>query len=396
MIRLEEMNRRLAEAVGGARLPTLGLDVRRARGHVLATDQTSRVDLPPFDKSAMDGYAILPGDEQKTYRLLGTVAAGQAGTLGLSPGSTVKVMTGAPVPAGSGRVVMQEQTEERDGVVTVHKHGGAVNICRMGEDVKRGDVVLRAGKRLGPLEIANLVACGVTQVDVVRPVRLAIISTGNEIVDGPEQLQPGKIIDTNSPLLEALTEAHGLELASLTRVTDDRDATAQAIRAGVEAADIVVLSGGISVGEFDYVHDALADLGIEELFAGVALKPGRPLTAARSGAGKLVVALPGNPVSVYLMFHLVVLRVAALLSGSDPDLREIELELGSDFSRRFTERREYVPSRLSDAGRVLPVEFHGSAHLTALMECDGFMIVPDGPAKLPAGSRVQFLALGRL
>jgi molybdopterin molybdotransferase len=264
----------------------------------------------------------------------------------------------------------------------------------MGEDVRRGDVILKAGMRLGALELANLLACGVTNVEVVRPVRLAIISTGDEIVERPDQLEPGKIIDTNTPLLESLAKGHDLEVVSVARVADDRDGTARAIRAGVEAADVVALSGGISVGEFDYVHDALADLGIQEIFSGVAIKPGRPLTCARANSGTFVVALPGNPVSVHLMFHLCVLRIAALLSGADPELRELELELGARFTRRFTERQDYVPARVSEAGIATPVEFHGSAHLTALTRADGYLIVPIGPAELAAGSRVRFLPLG--
>ncbi len=393
MIPIEEMNRRIAEALRGATLPTATVAVRRARSRVLAADQTSRLDLPPFDKSAMDGYAILADDERQSYRLLGTVAAGQAVTPTLSAGTTVKVMTGAPVPKGAGRVVMQEQTEENDGTVTVARHNGAVNICWMGEDVRRGDVILRAGTRLEALEIANLIACGITEVEVVRPVRLAIISTGDEIVDHPDELEHGKIIDTNAPLLEALADAHGLEVASVARTPDDRDATAQAIRAGVEAADIVVLSGGISVGEYDYVHDALADLGIREIFASVAVKPGRPLTCAKTDGNEFVVALPGNPVSVYLMFHLCLLRIAAILSGTDPNLREVELELGRDFTRRKTDRQEYLPAQLTESGVVLPVDYHGTAHLTALMQADGFLIVPVGTAQLAAGTKVRFLPL---
>lgn len=393
MIRIEEMNELLARALEGVALPTETLEVRRARSRVLGADQISRLDLPPFDKSAMDGYAIVEGDEQESYRLLGTIAAGQSPAHELRAGTTVKVMTGAPVPNGTGRVVMQEHTQERDGLVTILRRTGAVNICRRGEDVRRGDLILKRGTRLGALEIANLVACGITEAEVVRPVRLAILSTGNEIVERPEDLSPGKIIDTNTPLLEALAETHGLEVVSTARIADDRDETARAIRSGVEAADIVVLSGGISVGDFDYVHDALTDLCVRELFAGVAIKPGRPLTCARTSSGKLVAALPGNPVSVFLMFHLCVLRIAALLSGADPDQRERELELGADFSRRNTERQEYVPAKVTGAGTVVPVEFHGSAHLSALMSCDGFMIVPIGPAELGAGARVRFLPI---
>ena len=392
-IRVEEMNHLLAQALEGASLPTETLAVRRARGRILAADQHSRLDLPPFDKAAVDGYAFLSGDERRTCRLLGTVAAGQASALGLTDGTTVKVMTGAQVPGGAGRVVMQEHAEERDGAVTVVRHEGATNICWTGEDVLRGDLVLSAGTRLGPLELANLLACGITEVPVTRPVRLAIISTGDELVEHPDQLAPGKIIDTNTPLLEALAEAHGLEVVSAARVPDDRSSTTGAIRAGVEAADLVVLSGGISAGEFDYVHDALAELGARELFAGVATKPGRPLACARTATGKLVVALPGNPVAVFLMFHLCLLRIAALLSGTKPDLPERELELGCDLARGKTDRQDYVPARVSAAGIVHPVEFHGSAHLTAMMQADGFLVVPIGAAKLPAGSRVRFLPL---
>lgn len=393
MIRIEEVNLRLARALEGRRLPSERIAVRRARGRVLAADQVSGLDLPPFDKSAMDGYAILAGDERESYRVLGTVAAGQNAALTLSPGTAVKVMTGAPVPAGAGRVIMQEETEERDGVLTVQRHGGAAHICRMGEDVRRGDLILKSGTRVGALELANLVACGITEVEVVRPVRVAIISTGDEIVEHPSELAPGKIVDTNTPLLEALAESHRLEVVSVTRVPDDRGGTTRAIRAGVLAADIVVLSGGISVGDFDYVHDALAELGIRELFAGVALKPGRPLTCAQAESGALVVGLPGNPVSVHLMFHLCVLRIAALMSGAEPDLPELELELGERFSRRLTERQEYVPARVSASGVVRAVEFHGSAHLTALTHADGYLIVPVGPAELPKGSRVRFLPI---
>jgi molybdopterin molybdotransferase len=387
------MNRLLAQALSGARLPAEKVAVRSARGRVLAADQLSRVDLPPFDKSAVDGYALLEGDDSPSYRVLGTVAAGQAASLPLSPGATVKVMTGAQIPAGTGRVVMQEHTQERDGVMSVVQRSAAANLCRLGEDVRRGDVVLKAGARVGPLELANLVSCGVTEVLAVRPVRLAIISTGDELVGHPDALGPGKILDSNGPLLEALANAHGLEVASVARVPDDRDQTAQAIRAAVGAADIVALSGGISVGEFDYVHVALADLGIHELFAGLSAKPGRPLTCAQTARGQVVVALPGNPVAVFLMFHLCLLRIAALLSGADPQVREFEFALARDFRRSATDRQDYVPARVSDEGVVTPVEFHGSAHLTALMQADGFFIVPIGPPSLPAGTKLRFLPL---
>lgn len=395
LIPLDEMNRRLAEALAGRTLPTERVPARQAATRVLGADATSGVDLPPFDKAAVDGFALLPGEQQAEYRVLGTIAAGQATSYTLVPGTTVKVMTGAPVPSGAGRVVMQEHVEERDGAIRLTRADRATNICRAGEDVRRGDVILRAGARLGALELANLVACGITEVTVVRRARLAVISTGDELVGSPEELSPGKIIDANGPMLEALAAAHGLEVVLATRVPDQRAATARAIRAGVEVADVVVLSGGISVGQFDYVHDALEGLGMRELFAGVAVKPGRPLTCALTASGKLVVALPGNPVAVFLMFHLCLLRVAALLSGADPAPREREVVLARELARDKGARQDYVPARVSPDGTAEPVEFHGSAHLAALMQADGFLIIPPGPLAFPAGGRVGFLPIQR-
>ena len=394
MIPVDEMFRRLDEALAGVTLSSERVALSEAQDRILASDQVSRLDLPPFNKSSMDGYAVLEGDERDEYCVLGTVAAGHSRELQLVAGSAVKVMTGAPVPAGTGRVIVQESTQERDGILTVHRHDREANICWQGEDLRRGDLVLQGGTVLGALEIANLLACGITEVDVVRRVRLAIISTGDEIVASPDQLAAGKIIDTNGPLLAGLARDFGLAVVKRASVPDDKDVTAAEIRSALEDADVVICSGGISVGEFDFVHGALSDLGLRLRFAGVASKPGRPMTCATAGS-KVVLALPGNPVAVYLMFHLCVLRVVALMSGRKPGLRELTLRLGSDFKRRKAERQEYVPSRLERDGAVLPVEFHGSAHLAALMHCDGFIVVPVGCSELRAGSTVTFVPVGR-
>ena len=395
MVPLEEALRIVDETLAGVKLPGETVPVRRALGRVLRSDVSSHVDLPPFNKSAMDGYAILEDDERREYRLLGTVAAGEVCSFKLTPGTAVKVMTGAPVPEGTGRVVMVERTEEQGSVVKVHRHGGKSNICRQAEDVRTGDTIMTAGTTLGALEIGNLVSCGIGEVEVVRCVRIAIISTGDEIVDDPEFLESGKIMNVNGPVLAALCRTHALEVVSEESLPDERDATVSAIRAALDRADVVIASGGVSVGEYDYVLDALIHAGLTLHFSRVAIKPGKPMVYATSG-DKVFFGLPGNPVSVFLMFHLFVLRGAARVTGAALPMRTLTLHMGSDFSRRKTGRVEFVPSRLAPDGSVEPLAYHGSAHLLALTEADGFCIVPLGVEKLAAGDEVAFVPLGRI
>jgi len=395
MIPLQQALAVLDETLQEFRLPTETLPVQEALGRVARADQESRLDLPPFDKSAMDGYAVLPGDERDEYRLIEKIPAGKLGTRKLIEGTTVKVMTGAAVPAGAGRVIMQEHTEELGDRVKVQQHGGPAHICRQAEDVKTGDVILKAGTRLGAMEIANLVSCGIAEVEVSRQPRLSIISTGDEIVDDLSQIGPGKIMNSNGPMLAALARRHGLPVTGRRVLRDDEEATHHGIRAALEEADIVVLSGGVSVGEFDFVLDSLGEAGLKVRFSRVAVKPGKPTVFSWSD-GKCAFGLPGNPVSVYVMFHMFVLRAAARMTGAQPPLREIRLRLAENFSRRKIERLQFVPARLTGEGTVAAVEFHGSAHLAAVLPADGFYQVPAGVAKMEAGDEVVFSPLPRI
>ncbi len=323
-----------------------------------------------------------------------TVAAGEVGTKCLEPGTTVKVMTGVAVPPGTGRVIMIEHTEQHEDTVRVLKHGGGTNICWQGEDVRRAEMVLSAGTILSTVDIANLIGCGLTEVKVARQPRMAIISTGSEIVDSAALLEPGKIMNVNAPLLAGLAKEHSLIVVSEQCVPDDREAIAQALHAALDQADVVVLSGGVSAGDFDFVIEAFADVGLKLHFSRIAVKPGKPMTYA-SAPGKVVFGLPGNPVAVYLTFHLFVLRAVALMTGAEPQMREFMLPLASDFQRRKGERVEYVPCKLTRDGAIKQVEYHGSAHLYALTHADGFFIVPVGVTELHAGDTVTFTPLSR-
>jgi molybdopterin molybdotransferase len=373
-------------------LPIETIPVRQAYGRIIVEDQKACFDLPVFNKSAMDGYAVLAGDHRQKYRLIEIVPAGKTPTQKLEPGTAIKVMTGAPVPEGTGQVIMVEQTREADGKVSIISHSEETHICRKGEDINRGDLALKAPAVLGPLEIASLISVGITEIKVAKTVRIAILSTGNEIVDSPENIIPGKIMNSNGPMLEALCQRYSLEVTINTIVKDDRDATVSAIRTALDNSDIVVLSGGVSVGDYDYVAEAISLAGLNVHFNRVAVKPGKPMTFASAGK-KAIFGLPGNPVAVFLMFHLFVLYAARLIAGVKNRARYFSLPLASDFHRRKAERMAFLPCQLKPDASLIPVEYHGTAHLLALMDCDGFFTVPIGETDIYAGQEVSFLSI---
>jgi molybdopterin molybdotransferase len=392
MLPIEDALRIVDESLADALLPSERVLARKAEGRVLRSDQASRLDLPPFDKSRMDGYAVRADDPHEAYRLLETVAAGRMGQHKLEPGTTVKVMTGAPVPEGAARVIVVEEAEERDNLVRFRRGDGPTNIVPRAQDVRRGDVILKAGTVLGAVEIANLISCGITEVEVSRRPRFAVLATGNEITDDPEDLRPGRIMNSNGPLLAGLADRYGLETVIETIVTDDVQATARALDDALDRSDLVALSGGVSAGDFDCVLAALSQSGLEVRFARVAVKPGKPTVFAQ-GRGRAVFGLPGNPVAVFLAFHFFVRRAAARMTGSRDPLRTLRLPLAAPFRRRKGERREHVPARLSLDGRVEAVPFHGSAHLAGLLEADGIFVVPRGVTGIPGGELVEFIPL---
>ena len=380
--------------LSGINLPVETVDVREAFGRTIVEDCKSILDLPTFDKSAMDGYAVLADDKREEYKLLEVIPAGSIGSRKLEPGTTVKVMTGAAVPEGAGRVIMIEDTEEVDGKVRIVSNAGSkrTNICRKGEDIKSGDIILKAPAALGALEIANLISAGVTEVKVACPIRVVILSTGDEIVDTAKHLKPGKIINSNGPMLEALCLENNLKIVDSKIVPDDYETTVSEIKAALGKADIVLISGGVSVGDFDFVCDAMAEAGLKVHFNRVAIKPGKPMTFA-TAAEKVALGLPGNPVSVYMMFHLFVLRAACLITGGKFKLRSISLLLEKDYKRRGTERISFVPAQLTCNGTVEAVEYHGSAHLSSLLNSDGFFVVPESVSQLSIGDNVDFTIL---
>ncbi|WP_370216552.1 gephyrin-like molybdotransferase Glp [Thalassolituus sp.] len=295
-------------------------ELGQACGRVLASDVVSPMNVPPADNSAMDGYAVHPGNDPERpiglFRQRGTVLAGEVFEGVLSAGECVRIMTGAVVPDGARLVVMQENTDVVDAGVKVTdlaalKPGD--NIRRAGEDIQKGAVVLPAGRRLTPADCGLLASIGVPDVEVVRPLRVSLLTTGDELIAPGEALAPGKIYESNSFSLRPIFERLGAEVQLLTAVSDSLPAITDALKNAADHADIILTSGGVSVGEADFTREAVESLGQLDLWK-LAMKPGKPLAFGRIGE-TLFIGLPGNPVSALVTLHQVGLPVIRTLSG---------------------------------------------------------------------------------
>ncbi len=367
---------------------------KNALGRRLAEDAVSALDVPPFDRSAVDGYA-LPDVSEIEYKIAGTLSAGNAWNERLVKGECLKIMTGAPVPEGAAAVVMLEDVSEKDGAVSVEqsKIGLKSNISPRGEDVKSGGIVLKKGAKIDAAAIGLLVSCGIGEVKVFPEIATAIISTGAEIVREVSEISPGKIMNSNGPMLAALCAENGLRLAGEAAVGDGVAETEGAIRSALDVADLVLLSGGVSAGEFDCVPEALTNAGFDIHFRKVAVKPGKPAVFATSG-NKVAFGLPGNPVAVYLMFHMMALRAAARMHGAARRQRIVTTGIGRDLTRKSAARAEFVPASGGDNGYFYPLEYHGSAHLAAAVSAGGFIFFPAGATHIAAGSDVRVYFFG--
>ncbi len=392
MIPLDEALTILEQVVRKIRLPNELIPVNQALSRIVTENVVSRLDLPPFDKAAMDGYAVIADNERDKYQLIDTVPAGKVSAFKLSSGKTIKVMTGAPLPENTAKVIRLEYASENNGIVNIHTPEKCSNICSQGEDICRGDLIIKAKTFIGPLEIANLIACGITKIKVVHRPRVFIISTGDELTDDFKQYKTGKIMNTNGPMLTSLCQMHHLNIVNNLSIPDDKETTISTIKTALHTADIVILSGGVSVGEYDFVESAFKELELKLHFNKIAVKPGKPMTFASSG-NEILFGLPGNPVSVYLMFYLFVLQAAKLITGINTKIEYSKYILGQNFKRDSAKRAEYRPCKIDIDNTIKLVNYNGSAHLLALSQSDGFFIIPQGIIELVAGSKVDFLPI---
>ena len=366
------------------------LDV--AAGRVLARPALAVVDLPPFASSAMDGFAVGAADTPGRLPIVARIAAGRPAERPLAQGEAMGIATGGVVPEGADAVVPIERVEVLGDAVEFSEAaepGG--NVRPAGGDVSAGDVVVEAGTRLGAAQIGALAAAGVAEVECARRPRVAVLTTGTELRRAGDSLAPGEIYESNGVMLQTLLGEAGAIVEALDPVADDEPAHRAAIEEGL-AHDVLVTSGGVSVGPHDLVRGIEAALGVEEIFWGVSVKPGKPLAFGVRGR-TLVFGLPGNPVSSLVSSVLFVLPALRALQGDrDPAPRYARGVLAGAI-RPDRRRDELVRARLTPEGDLEPLSGQESHMIVRAAVANALVFVPTGTDELPVGSVVRYLAL---
>jgi molybdopterin molybdotransferase len=369
-------------------LGTEHVDILHSSGQILATDIYADADVPPFHKSAMDGYACRRVDLHNELSVLEIIPAGisPAQTIGLNQCS--KIMTGAQVPEGADTVFMVEFARETSiGKVRFTGNKTSSNICLKGEDLKLGDLVLQQGTPIKPQHIAILATFGCTNPLVYKTPVVGLISTGSELVNPEETPGPSQIRNSNGPQLYTQSTQYGFSVNYYGIVPDDEKLTTQIIQKAVAENDVTILSGGVSVGDFDFVPQIIRELGFEIHFSKISIKPGQHTTFASKG-NKFIIGLPGNPVSSFIQFEVFVLPfLMKLMNYTQPEIR-LSLSMSHEFKRKKTDREECLPVQLTNGNEVKLVNYHGSAHIHAYHQAFGFITLAAGKTEIKKGEIV--------
>jgi len=387
------------------------VSLMEAQGRVLAEDVPAHYDIPPCDNSAMDGYAVRYQDVEDAteeqpvaLEMIDDIPAGRVGEKTVGPGQASRIMTGAPVPSGADTVIRVEYTRAEgspavgDRIEILDPEVEGANIRRRGEDIRAGDPVLRAGAECGPGEIGVLATLQRAFVPVCRRPTVAILSTGDELVEVDEPLESGKIVNCNTYALSTLARAHGAVPVMLPIARDTEEDIRRAVETAL-AADFIVSSGGVSVGEYDYVKKVLDDLGAETIFWRVAMKPGKPLFFCKL-QGRPYFGVPGNPVSSMMSFLQFVRPAVRKVSGYAEDdllLPATQAVLENPLYNKG-DRRWYLRARLRFAEgqlRVATPEKQGSHMLTSMLDVNGIVIL-ESEQRVEAGDLVTVQIIGRV
>jgi len=370
------------------------VQLAEAVGRVVAETARAEVDLPPFPSSAMDGFALRAADTPGRLPIVARVAAGHPAERALEAGEAMGIATGGVVPDGADAVVPIEHVTVDGDTLEVAAVSRSDNVRPVGGDVRRGDRVVEAGARLGPSQVGALAAAGVARVRCVRRPRAAVLPTGTELCAPGEPLGPGEIYESNGHILEGQLRSVGAEVTRLPVVADDEAETRAALERGLEA-DVLVTSGGVSVGPHDLVRRLLAELGAEEVFWRVAVKPGKPVAFAVRGS-TLVFGLPGNPVSALVGFELFVRPALRALQGEaapGPRFRPGRLARSV---RRDSERDQLIRARSfvqGDAIAVEPLRGQESHMIVRAASADALVLVTRGAGEVAEGAGVSYLQL---
>ena len=388
LLSVDEARRLILERV--TPLPPEPLPLAEAAGRVLAEAPRSTVDLPPFPSSAMDGFALRAADAPGRLPVVARIAAGHPAPRALAPGEAMAIATGGVVPEGADAVVPIEVVTDEGETVEVPAVESGAHVRPRGGDIRAGDAVVDAGTILRPAELAALAAVGIAEVACTRRPRAAVVTTGSELRRPGEALAPGQIFESNGVMLAAALASAGAVVEPQVSVADDEAEHRDALERALDA-DILVTSGGVSVGPHDLVRRIEHELGVEEVFWRVAVKPGKPISFGVRGS-TLVFGLPGNPVSSLVGFELFVRPALLALQGArEPGPSFQPGVLGSSI-RRNSERDEFLRARLRD-GVLEPLTGQESHMIASASAADALVLAPRGDGELEAGSRVRYLLL---
>ncbi len=356
---------------------------------ILAGPVISDMNLPPFNKSSVDGFAIRKADIANDLEIIETIPAGKDPEKSVGKNQCSRIMTGAPVPEGADCVIMVEDSQIlQSGKVRFTGSFTKENIAFMAEDVKKGDVVLEPGRIIRPQDIAVMASVGHTAVTVSMMPRAGVISSGSELVEPHEKPGRSQIRNTNSYQLMSQVARAGGAGKYYGIAEDDEGVTYSVVQKAISENDLVLITGGVSMGDFDFVPSVLEKAGVKILFSRVAVQPGKPTIFGLYKNG-FVFGLPGNPVSSYVIFELLVRPLICKMMNYQWKPLEIRLPMKEKFSRKFAERLALIPVIITEDNMASPVEFHGSAHISALPHADGIVALPVGSKTIEKGEIVS-------
>jgi molybdopterin molybdotransferase len=357
---------------------------------VLAEDIFFDMDMPPFDKSAMDGYACRKADILNELEVIELIPAGKFPEKVVGKGQCSKIMTGAPIPDGADCVIIVEHTAELpNNRIKFLKDNTKSNITCKAADVKKGEKVISKGTLIKPQHIAVLATTGKHEIMVYKIPAIGIFSTGDELVEPQFKPEPSQIRNSNAYQLISQTKKLGIDATYYGIAKDQPELLYNMISKSLNENDITILTGGVSMGDYDYVPGIFNQLGLQTLFDSIAIQPGRPSTFAINGSGKYCFGLPGNPVSSFMQFELLIKPLIYRLMGHILEPLNLLLPMGADFERKKSEKLSLIPVSINSKSEVLPVEYHGSGHLNALIGADGIIFIPKGLSNLKQGDLVN-------
>jgi molybdopterin molybdotransferase len=387
MIPFEQALRIIESSVSAS--GTEKVPLMKALNRILAQEVVSDVDMPPFNRAAMDGYACRRIDLGNELLLIEEIPAGRVPVKNIRANQCARIMTGAMVPEGADYILMQEYAEHKDSrTLFANQQSEHTNICYKGEDIKAGETILMAGAKMLPAPMAMLAAVGCVMPRVYKLPEIAVISTGDELVEPDISPDAGKIRNSNGLQLVAQAMQFGLPADYLGIVPDNRQALLDTMTTALEKYQLVMISGGVAVGDYDFVPEVIRALQMEVLIRGMNVKPGKHFLLGKKD-NRYVVGMPGNPVSSFVLFEVMVKPILRKLTGNSERTLLLRVPLAKDYHRKTQNTVFFIPVSLTGEGTALPLEYHGSAHIHAYSGANGIMEVPVGIQNIKEGEIVH-------